>query len=619
MTTDSKPSPGVASFAKIPQMPTVSREQAKLAGLLQEAEILRRNGSLEEAERRCRKALRVDPASFPALGMLGELLAQRGRYDEAAIVLARAVARNGSHADSRYNLGIALQRTGHHARAIDSLRASLELQTNAADAWLHIGISLSALRHHGEAARHYERAVALDPACAVAFENLAVELRTMGRCEEALEVHRKAIALRASDAGGLPRIEEARAFDDYLLTLNYCEGYDDRALLTEHLRYGERFAPPASTVSAAAAIRPGATTSRLRLGYVSPDFRAHSVSFFIEPILAAHDRGAVEVFCYDDRALPDEVNRRLRRGVEHWIACASFSDEQLLRRIRDDAIDVLIDLAGHTGGNRLGVFAARAAPLQISYLGYPGPVGVPAIDYRISDARADPEGSGDINDAVLRLSPSYFCYRAPEEAPAPRRPERPHPVFGCFNAIAKLSKGCLVAFARVLAAVPDATLLLKCRSLADRATADLLRQRMDRAGIPPSRVELRGWAPDLSSHLAQYADIDVALDSFPYNGATTTCEALWMGVPVVTVSGNRHAGRMGASLLHAAGLDELIAQDVAGYVRICTRLARDQEERSRLRSGLRERLARSPLTDATAFTRALEERLRALRRGTPAS
>jgi len=356
----------------------------------------------------------------------------------------------------------------------------------------------------------------------------------------------------------------------------------------------------------------------LRIGYVSPDFFHHPVANFIAPVLAAHDRTAVEVFCYAEVKTPDAVTERLRGLVEsphHWRDTNGMSDDSVAAAIRADGIDILIDLAGHTVGARLLVFARKPAPIQATWLGYPATTGLTQIDWRITDPLADPPGLTDdqYSEKLLRLPTGFNCYQPIDDMP----PVAPLPAdangyvtFGCFNHAAKLRDRTLEVWAELLRAVPGSRLCLKHRGFGLPSAAAEYRQDFERRGIPAARLDLISFIDDTRRHLAAYDRVDVALDPFPYNGTTTTCEALWMGVPVVALAGPTHMSRVGVSLLTRAGLPELVADTPARYIEIAAGLAADRERLRTLRAGLRARVAGSSLCDAARVTRELETALR---------
>jgi predicted O-linked N-acetylglucosamine transferase (SPINDLY family) len=516
----------------------------------------------------------------------------------------------------------------------DLIEKAIDIRPNDPAFWFVLGTNLHSERRLDEAVQAYRKVIALDPGFAVARTNYAAVAADHGLLEEGRE-HLESLAASGYESAQLHynlgvvyraqgRIDESvvacqraielspddkSAYTNLLLTLNYSDQHGAAAIFDEHRRFGARFAKPYAEPA------PDRTwPRRLRVGYVSADFRNHVVMCFVEPILTRHDRASVEVFCYHTVTWEDHVTERLRKLAEHWVDCGHMSDPQLAERVAADGIDILVDLTGHTGENRLLVFTQKPAPVQATYLGYPGTTGISAIDYRITDARADPPGESDrlSAESLLRPWPTYFCYRVPTPEEAPDCGPLParaggHVTFGCFNNLPKISGAFLDAAAQVLAAVPGSRMLLKSRPLSVPHVADRYRERFRRSGIDPARVELRGWETSFGGHMGIYREVDIALDSFPYNGATTTCESLWMGVPVVTLSGDRHAGRMGASILTAVGLEELIGTDVASYVRIAVALASDRAHLEALRGGMRERVRQSILTDAAGFTCALEQ------------
>lgn len=552
---------------------------------------------VEEAQRLYRKILEHDPRDADALYFLGLIASNDGREMEAADLFRQAIDVRPDDPAFWYALGMALHDLRRVSEAVDAFRSGLALQPENTTVRNNLAAALIELGRDDEAREEMERVLAAGFESGQLQYNLGNVFRHHARIDQAIAACRRAVELVPNDA---------HAFTNLLLTLNYSENHDAAALFAEHQRFGARFARPY--------VEPQtdrAWPRRLRVGYVSPDFRSHVVAFFVEPILAHHDRERFEIFCYYNHRWEDAVTERLRGLVDHWVHCVYMTDAELIERIRADGIDILVDLAGHTGDNRLAVFAAKPAPVQASYLGYPNTTGLPAVDYRITDARADPHGEADrlSVERLLRPWPTYFCYRPPPDCPE----VTPLPAsaagrvtFGCFNNLPKVSNAFLDTAARILAAVPGSRLVLKSKPLGIAHVADAVQERFVRAGIDLARVDLRGWEAKVGNHLAAYGSIDIALDTFPYNGATTTCEALWMGVPVVTLTADRHAGRMGSSLLNAVALAELVASNADEYVEKSVALAADLSRLSSLRNGLRTRVRQSPLMDETGFTRALE-------------
>jgi predicted O-linked N-acetylglucosamine transferase (SPINDLY family) len=349
------------------------------------------------------------------------------------------------------------------------------------------------------------------------------------------------------------------------------------------------------------------TGSRLRVGYFSPDFRLHSCAWFLEPLFEAHDRQTIELFAYSNVRSPDAFTARFASLSEHWLAVGEMSDEAIAARVRADGIDVLVDLAGLSSGGRPGLFARRPAGVQVNWLGFNATTGIRAIDWKLVDPWLFPGGENGewFAEGLWHLSRLSHCYRPPAESPPPmRRSGRPR--FGSFNMLGKLSPATIAVWAAILHRVPEAELVLK----ADQSGDAMVRARLQTAfaahGIAVDRLVFLPYSGTIRQHLACYAEIDVALDPFPYNGTTTTCEALWMGVPVVTLAGETVAGRVGASLVSATGLGDLAAVSREAYVDLAARLIADTARLNDLRMSLRNRVQASPLRDEAGFARAME-------------
>ena len=418
--------------------------------------------------------------------------------------------------------------------------------------------------------------------------------------EEAVAAYGRALKLA-------PR--NSAIFSAVLFHLHYRAAVDAPQLFDLHRRFGALAAAPSREVFPQAP----AAARRLRIGYLSPNFSRHSVGYFIEPVIRCHERERYEIFCYYSHRLADDATARIRSLADSWREVADIGDEAVARMIREDRIDILVDLAGHTKGNRLGVLARRAAPVQMTWLGYPDTTGLATVDYRITDLAVDPAPQADARhtERLLRMKECFLCYQPPPDAPPVAPRELPAAVvFSSFNNIAKLNDEILRAWGKILAAVPGSRLLLKASSFRFPDAVDRLLESCERCGIEPARVDLRSWVADRRQHLELYGAVDIALDTFPYNGTTTTCESLWMGVPVITLAGDVHMSRVGATLLRSAGLADLVAHDFADYVNTAIALAGDAGRRRRLRAELRARMLASPLLDHAGFTRGLEAHYR---------
>jgi predicted O-linked N-acetylglucosamine transferase (SPINDLY family) len=525
----------------------------------------------------------------------GRLLLRRGRLDGAVAAFRDAVQARPDDADGHAGLGHALLEQQRHAEARDAFRRALLLRPGSAEAHVGLGNAHAGRGDLDDAAAAYEQALRLDPALAVARYDLGVVRLGQGRLAEAQECLRRSVAARPDDH---------IAGSTYLASLLYDPGADPAAVLDEHRRWGEWHAnPPAERVDYN---NPPYPERRLRVGYASPDFRSHAVAAFVEPILAHHDREQVEAICYADVAVPDAMTARLRALAHGWRDTAGLSDEEWAVLVRADGIDILVDLAGHTAGNRLRAFGRKPAPVQVSYLGYPATTGVPAIDYRLGDDVTDPPGEPTWStEEVVRLPGAFCCYAPPPDAPpVTDLPAVRHGAvtFGALHKLEKLNDAVLDVWCAILRAVPASRLLL-CRHTLHGPTADGLRHRFTDRGVAAERLVLQRVEAVALAHLRVYDDMDIALDPFPWNGHATACEALWMGVPVVALRGRTHAGRMTASILTVVGLEKLVAGSPDEYCRVAAELAGDVPRLPALRAGLRQYLGASALRDGRGFVR----------------
>jgi predicted O-linked N-acetylglucosamine transferase (SPINDLY family) len=567
---------------------------------------LRELTRLDEALASFDRAIALKPDFAEAYNNRGTALHELMRLDEALASFDRAIALKPHNAAAYHNRGVTLRELTRLGEALASCERAIALKPDFPEAYNNRGLALSALTRLGEALASYERAIALKPGYAEAYDNQAKLLTNLMRLDEALASYERAIALKP---------DFAEAHSNLLFSMNYDGKLTPDHLFEAHQEWNERYGRQASRPVVYANERDAGR--RLRIGYLSPDFRSHSVAHFVEPLLKNHNRQAVEVFCYAEVIRPDVVTAHLQSLADHWRVTIGLSDDELADRIRTDAIDILVDLAGHTGRNRLRVFARKPAPVQVTWLGYPNTTGLEAMDYRLVDAVTDPPGECDAwaSETLVRLDGGFLCYGGLKGAPAPSAPpclKSGTITFGSFNNPTKMSSASLDAWASLLARLPTARLLLKGIPFADATARALCLARLRERSVAPERVEMLPWLADAIAHQAAYDRVDIALDPFPYNGTTTTCEALWMGVPVVTLRGDRHAGRVGASLLDQIGLTEFVANSVEEYVGIALALARNGERLEELRHSLRPRVAASRLCDGPAFARKIEAAFRSV-------
>lgn len=583
----------------------------------------------------------LDPGGGDSNANLAAAFQAVNRNEDALRWARRGRAVNPLLATPHVNLGSALTALGRFEAAISAYRGGLMLDPADAEAWVNVGSGWHSRGDAGQARRAFNRATRIDPLnvrMRNAYGNLCLALNRMGEAEahfhqalivrpdyeEALNnlgaVHRNRGRQAAATVCFRRAVQvnptDSRIHSNMLLTLCYQEGVDETTLRQEHEAWARRHADPHM-----AAWRPFANPRtanlqdagrRLRVGYVSPDLRVHAAAYFLEPMFERHDHQAFEIFCYAEVARPDAMTERLRRCADHWRSTVGMPDDEVAATIRADGIDVLIDLAGHTGNNRLGVFARKPAPVQATWLGYATTTGMRAMDYIILDPWHAPPGGDETvyTERVWRLPEVYRCYRPPEESP----PVGPLPMdangyvtFGSLNAYVKVTEAVIAVWAATLRATPNARLMIIASAPPDEVAA-----RFAQYGVESQRIRVEGKR-DLAGFLDLVNTVDIALDPFPHTGGTTTLHSLWMGVPVVTLAGRRFSERGGIGILGPLGMADLVAEDFAGYVDAARRLAGDPARLRLLRAEARERLRASAFVDAARFTRQMEDAYRGMR------
>lgn len=602
---------------------------------------LRHAERFSEARSALAKAIALNPEHAEAHNNLGLVLTLLGQRDEARHMFRRAVELRPDMQVLANNYGTLLLKMFHLEEAIEQLERAVEIDPMYMDAWVNLGVAHFMLGHYDEAVAAYRRAIEQEPKNAFAHYSLGVALLEQQDLPDAVREIKLALnespdnvmALNTLGVALLDQHRVAEARDvmaraaqadtmsapvyssNHLFTSLYLPELDNQHIFDIHRDFGRRFtsAQPDKGLPHTQLRDPG---RKLRLAYMSPDFRGHSVAFFMEALLEKHDRSAFEIILYSNTTRVDGVTEAMEQAADVWVETAGLTDQALVDRMRADQIDILVNLGGHTSGNRLVACGQKVAPVQIEYLGYPDTSGVAAMDYRISDAQADPPGEADGRcvETLLRLPDCFHCYRpttkAPAPAPAPHL-ERGYVTYGSFNVLPKLNAEVVEAWSEILKQVPNARLYLKCKQLKTEGVRDRVRGYFEAAGVDPGRISMDAFVPSVQDHLNKYAGIDLGLDTFPYNGTTTTCEAMWMGVPVLSVEGYRHTGRVGLSLLHAVGLqEELVAPDVESYVARAVAWGKEPSRLAEIRGGLRDLMAASPLRDEVGFTRHLEQEYR---------
>lgn len=556
----------------------------------------------------CRQALRSRPGEPRAMLMLASACLESRNPAEALAVLTELASVAPHAAEVHYNLGVALMDLGRPADAEAKYKRAIELAPRLAAARYNLADCLFRLSRLDEAAASLEEALRLEPTLARAHYNLANAYRDQGRMIEALASFERALALEPSSRA---------AATNRLVAMNY--PLLPPELVTEaHRAWGERLerdaGEPAPHGGTPDPDRP------LRVGFLSPDFRKHSCAYFLEPLLshlgdASRDEGGFELYCYANWRSEDEVTQRFRALVPNWRSVGTLIDARAEALIRADAIDVLIECAGLTDGNRVDLLARQPAPLQITYLGYPNTTGLTRVHRRMVDAVTDPPGTEHLMvETPLRLDGCLWCYRpdadAPDVAPAPCAASGTI-TFGSFNNLSKISDQTVELWCAVLRAVPGSRLLVKNRWMADPGTRSRLLSRFTARGIERERLECVPGSPTTLEHLVQYARIDVQLDTYPYHGTTTTCESLWQGVPVLSLTGDRHASRVGTSLLTCVGLGDWACDSPERFVSRAAEVSRDPRRLDTLRAALRGRVSASALRDERGYARRFAGAVRA--------
>jgi predicted O-linked N-acetylglucosamine transferase (SPINDLY family) len=591
--------------------------------------------TLKQALKRLR--LPPDVAEATRSLALASRLDDEKRYAEAVTAYRHALDTNPLLTDAYTGLGVALYQTGQYVLAEAAFRAALEISPDSALAHTHLGHLLVQMARFPDAENHLRLAVALQPRLVTALVNLshfqdrqhqlAAARKTAARALILQPNHPLALLIQGGVTMKQGRHDEAEAcfrqvqqlmpdhpggWSSFLLSICYSDRHDPKWVAEQHRLWGERVAQGVSRRSLAPATNP---EKRLRVGYLSGDFCRHPVGYFITPILRHHDPAQFDVVCYHSNPRTDDLTVEIRRISPRWKEVASLDDDQLAAMIESDGVDILVDLSGHTDQSRLTVLARRAAPVQVSYVGYPFTTGLREVDYLLADAVACPPECDDLYvETIYRLPCPFWSFRPHPELPAVGSlpaTQNGYMTFGSFNHVPKLSAATVSLWSQVLRAVPASRLVLQAGPFSDAQTVELYRDRFASHGIAGDRLELRGPS-SLPEYLAAYNRIDVALDPLPFNGGTTTCEALLMGVPVLTLPGRPLFGRMGASIMTAINLTEFIATDGGDYVNRAAYWASHREQLAQLRAGLRARFLACGLGDGAAKTRDVEAAYRAM-------
>ncbi|MDH3326109.1 MAG: tetratricopeptide repeat protein [Gammaproteobacteria bacterium] len=567
-----------------------------------------------------------------SLHYLGIVKHNQGFNNDAIYLIKKAISKNSDDLEMQLNLAIILEDSGHLEAALSTYSVILKKESDHAQA--HCGLAdiykklnnnelfshhcseayksdpispkilnsyaslLSQQQHFKKAISTLELALKYDPGNKVILSNLVASLYSIGDFPAANKYNNLYDETDNQFQSGISQ---------KLFFSNYEPDLDLKYIYQRHIERAKLF--PQYNIKPHEKMKK--VGSKLRVAYVSSDFRFHSVSFFIRPILENHDTSKFEVFCYSNCNKSDDTTNELKKQCNNWRSISSLSDEDVIKLIITDEIDILVDLSGYSAGNRLGVFANRVSPVQITYLGYPNTTGLTTVDYRITDDYADPKGiTDDLNSEKLaRIDNIFLCFSPGEKCPPvtpPPNTKNNYITFGSFNNIAKVNDAVIELWCQLLNKIPNSKLLIKAKVLSDEDISAFTLSRFKAHGIDKNRILMRYFTNSYSSHMATYNEIDIALDTFPYNGTTTTCEALWMGVPVITLRGNSHISRVSASILHKLGLQNFVATSQEDYISAAYNIANDKQTLTKLRLTMRDIMTKTEFISGSVFTKSLE-------------
>ena len=555
-----------------------------------------REGSLGAGTNALRRAIELMPDNPEAHNNLGNLQRESGNLRDAVSSYTRALELKSDFGEAFGNLGVVFLGLGELLDAEKALSTAAQIRPKDPVILTNLGCVFAASGRMTDATLCHRKALKLDINNTSALNNLAVSLKDQGKINDALKVYDRLIKLAPHDSS---------ARSNQLMCLNYRDSYDGITIFRSHRKWEENLKKSIKSLTPFNKTPLGP----LKVGIVSPDLWTHSVANFLIPLLKYHDREEFHITCYSDTQVPDETTEILKRFSDSWCEIRNLSDETVSKRIRSDNIGILIDLAGHTGNNRLTVFARRAAPIQITWLGYPSTTGLSQMDFRLTDVIADPPGLTESfhSEELVRLQPCFLCYSPPKKIP-PLKAKHGPVTFGSFNNFAKLTEKTVHLWAQLMNKIPASRLLLKSRQFSDPVVAKTISDLFERRGVEYTRIEFVGRVQSRYAHLEYYNEIDIALDTFPYNGTTTTCEALLMGVPVVSRAGGLHAGRVGASLLSAMGCMHWVSSHDDDFLDIAVSLVNERPSKK----GLRANFLGSRLCDGLGFAQSFQVTLQKL-------
>ena len=567
----------------------------------QKISLLAQQKQFSEAIKLAQMLVQGNPADTEAWFVLAQLSVKVGAFREASLSYFRACQRPSPFALQALERAVNIS-IDHSFFELgrEPAKVLAEAKADSADAQISYGLTCFFTSHYLEAIEAFEKALKIEPNNVEALNRCGMSYGYIANNEKAQTYFQR--SLSASRNGN-------RASRLLVCSNNYLEDMDEAEVAQAHREAAAELEAQIDSVASLKLDHAAAASRKLRIGICSEDFRLHSVAYFLMPIFKHYDANKWEIFCYSDVPKADEVTEDIKRRVDHFIACNGLTDEQVYQQIRADDIDVLIDLMGYFGQSRFGVFAKRAAPVQMTYLGYPNTTGLSQMDYRIVDKHTDKGDDEYYSESLIRLDDSFICFepdaRAPELSSLPMQTAG-FVTFGAFNSIQKLTELNIRMWSKVLCELPTSRLLLKSIPLNEAALVESMLERFGAYGVSRERIDVVGITPTREEHLGLYAKVDIHFDTYPYNGTTTTCEALWQGVPTLTLAGERHRSRVGLSILHQVGFDDWVTFSEKEFVERAISKAGELESLIKVREGLRKRMRESPLMDGLGFVSALE-------------
>lgn len=579
---------------------SLAENQAMIDQIMQKAYSFHQQGDLRSAEKLYQKILKSYPKHTDANRLLGVIAFSFGHHKEAVRLLNIAISAAPKFPQNHFILGGIYKQLDEVDKAIASYKRSIALKPNFTEAYNNLGLLYKSKMLFTDAASSFKNALKYKPDSAFSWSNLGNVLKESGKLDEALDALENALNADPYFSA---------AYSNYLMALNYCSQNTAEFIFEKHRQWRNHCPPHLKARRFDFENRN--EKSKLRIGYISPDFHTHSVAYFIEPLLKAHNKERYELFAYYNHSIFDKTNTRIQGYFDHWRNIYDKPTEQVANTIFDDEIDILIDLAGHSANNSLQILYQKPAPIQVTWLGYPNTTGLNEVDYRVSDTIADPEGSSDTlhSETIYRLKNGFLCYEGDANVPLPGDipyDRNGYITFGSFNNYVKVTHEVIEVWAKILNEVSTSKLILKSSQLADKDTRGRCIKLFKKYGVSKERLNLVSMLPNPADHLSYYGEMDIALDPFPYNGTTTTCEALWMGVPTITLSGNVHASRVGESILTRVGLTSYVSRSKEDYVRLAKEKSAALDELRQYRQELREYMLNSSLCNHKEFAKQIE-------------